>query len=95
MNLLLGGYDEPSSEPALYWIDYLGTLVQVPFAAHGYASYLTLSTMDRYHRPDMSLEEGLQLLKQCINEMRTRFVIDVGSFSVRIITREGVREVAF
>ncbi|AXA50904.1 20S proteasome subunit beta 4 [Malassezia restricta] len=94
VNLLLGGYDEPSSEPALYWIDYLGTLVQVPFAAHGYASYLTLSTMDRYHRPDMSLEEGLQLLKQCINEMRTRFVIDVGSFSVRIITREGVREVA-
>ena len=50
--------------------------------------------MDRYHRPDMSLEEGLQLLKQCINEMRTRFVIDVGSFSVRIITREGVRDVA-
>ncbi|WFD16469.1 proteasome endopeptidase complex [Malassezia arunalokei] len=94
VNLLLGGYDEPSSEPALYWIDYLGTLVQVPFAAHGYASYLTLSTMDRYHRPDMSLEEGLHLLKQCINEMRTRFVIDVGSFSVRIITRDGVREVA-
>lgn len=94
VNLLLGGYDDPTSEPALYWIDYLGTLVQVPFAAHGYASYLTLSTMDRYHRPDMSLEEGLHLLKQCINEIRTRFVIDVGSFSVRIITREGVREVA-
>ena len=91
---MLGGDEERSAEPALFVIYFLGTVVQVPFAAHGYASYLTLSTMDRYHRPDMSLEEGLQLLKQCINEMRTRFVIDVGSFSVRIITREGVREVA-
>lgn len=94
VNLLLGGYDEPSSEPALYWLDYLGTLVQVPFAAQGYAAYLTLSTMDRYHSPDMSLDEGLQLLRRCIDEMRTRFVIDVGNFSVRVVTREGVREIA-
>ncbi|EDP44799.1 hypothetical protein MGL_1281 [Malassezia globosa CBS 7966] len=93
VNLLLGGYDEPTSEPALYWVDYLGTLVQVPFAAHGYASYLTLSTMDRYHRPDMSLDEGLKLLKQCIEEMRKRFVIDVNNFNVRVITRDGVHEV--
>jgi len=93
VNLLLGGYDEPTSEPALYWVDYLGTLVQVPFAAHGYASYLTLSTMDRYHRPDMSLDEGLKLLKQCIEEIRKRFVIDVNNFNVRVITRDGVHEV--
>jgi len=65
----------------------------VPFAAQGYASYLTLSTMDRYHRPDMSLDEGLKLLKQCIEEMRKRFVIDVNNFNVRVITRNGVHEV--
>lgn len=93
VNLLLGGYDAPAHEPALYWIDYLGTMAQVPFAAHGYASYLTLSTMDRYHRPDMSLDEALELLQRCINEMRTRFVIDVGRFHVRVIDRDGVREV--
>lgn len=94
VNLLLAGYDAPASEPALYWVDYLGTSVQVPFAAHGYASYLTLSTMDRYHRPDMSLDEALALLKRCINEMQTRFVIDIGHFHVRVIDRDGVREVA-
>jgi len=94
VNLLLGGYDAPTAEPALYWVDYLGTMAPVPFAAHGYASYLTLSTMDRYHRPDMTLDEAMDLLRKCINEMRTRFVIDVGNFRVRVIDANGVREVA-
>ncbi len=58
VNLLLGGFDLPSSEPALYWIDYLGTLATVPFAAHGYGAFFAMSTLDRYHRPDMSLEKG-------------------------------------
>ncbi|WFD29848.1 proteasome endopeptidase complex [Malassezia sp. CBS 17886] len=91
VNLLLGGYDAPTREPALYWLDYLGTLVHVPYAAHGYAAYLTLSTMDRYHRPDMSLDEGLALLKRCIDELRTRMVIDVGNFNIRVIDQDGVR----
>ncbi|WFD18483.1 proteasome endopeptidase complex [Malassezia caprae] len=94
VNLLLGGYDAPTAEPALYWVDYLGTMATVPFAAHGYASYLTLSTMDRYHRPDMTLDEAMDLLRKCINEMRTRFVIDVGNFHVRVIDANGVHEVA-
>ena len=94
VNMLLGGYDAPSNSPELYWVDYLGTLVPVPFAAQGYAAYLTLSTMDRYHRPDMSLDEALALLKRCINELRTRLVVDVGSFTVRVVDENGVRQVA-
>lgn len=47
INLLLGGYDTSNHEPKLYWIDYLGTLTQVPFAAHGYGSYFVLSLLDR------------------------------------------------
>ena len=93
VNLLLGGHDAPSATPSLYWVDYLGTLVQVPYAAHGYASYLTLSTLDRYHRPDMSLEEALELIKMCINEVRKRLVLDMGNFHVRVIDLNGVREV--
>lgn len=93
VNMLLGGYDTPTSEPGLYWLDYLGALVQVPFSAHGYAAYLTLSTMDRYHRPDMSLDEGMDLLRRCIDELQTRFIIDLGKFNVRVIDRDGVREV--
>ena len=47
VSLLLGGWDVAASTPHLYWVDYLGTLAPVPFAAHGYGSYFALSLLDR------------------------------------------------
>ena len=58
MNLLVGGFDTsakaitPETEgaggiPKLYWMDYLGTKADVPFAAHGYSMYFLLSLLDR------------------------------------------------
>lgn len=41
VNLLLGGYDSIADKPTLYWIDYLASLAPVPYAAHGYAQYVT------------------------------------------------------
>jgi 20S proteasome alpha/beta subunit len=47
VNLLVGGYDTANHEPHLYWVDYLGTMTEVPFGAHGYGSYFALSLLDR------------------------------------------------
>ena len=47
VNLLLCGYDTTTHTPHLYWMDYLGTLIEVPFGAHGYGSYFSLSLLDR------------------------------------------------
>ena len=52
VNLLLGGYDTSTSTPHLYWIDYLGTLVEVPFGAHGYGSFFALALLDRCVTPN-------------------------------------------
>lgn len=83
VNLLLGGFDPTSSTPSLYWIDYLGTLGTVPYAAHGYGAYFALSTMDRWHDPEGDLEKGLELLRKCINELETRFIVNLGGWSIR------------
>lgn len=45
VNLLLGGVDPITNEPSLYWIDYLAALAKVPYAAHGYAQYVTKLTI--------------------------------------------------
>lgn len=37
VNLLLGGMDPITKRPSLYWLDYLASLVSLPYAAHGYA----------------------------------------------------------
>ena len=50
VNLLMAGYDEEEG-PELYYLDYLASMVKVPFAAHGYGSFFSLSVMDRYYKP--------------------------------------------
>lgn len=93
VSLLLGGYDPTSSTAELYWIDYLGTLGVVPYAAHGYGAYFALSTMDRYHSPDMNLEEAMGLLRRCVNELERRFTVNLGNFTVRVADKDGVKVV--
>ncbi|KIM54270.1 hypothetical protein SCLCIDRAFT_1222148 [Scleroderma citrinum Foug A] len=93
VNLLLGGYDTTENKPNLYWIDYLGSAVEVPFAAHGYGSYFALSLLDRYHDPEASLEEGLDTLKRCIDQVAKRLVVSPGKYKVKVVDKDGIREV--
>ncbi|PPQ71023.1 hypothetical protein CVT26_011488 [Gymnopilus dilepis] len=93
VNLLLGGYDTATHDPHLYWIDYLGTLTEVPFAAHGYGSYFALSLLDRYHDPEAPLEEGLATLKRCIDEVSKRLVVSPSNYKIKVVDKDGVREV--
>jgi 20S proteasome subunit beta 4 len=50
VNLLIGGYDKDEGAQ-LYFLDYLASMVKVPYAAHGYGGYFSLSIMDRLYRP--------------------------------------------
>ncbi|KAG7440740.1 20S proteasome subunit [Guyanagaster necrorhizus] len=93
VNLLLGGYDTNKHEPHLFWVDYLGTMTEVPFAAHGYGSYFVLSLLDRYHNPEASLEEGLATLKRCIAEVTKRVVVSPGQYKVKVVDKDGAREI--
>ncbi|KAM6501037.1 Nucleophile aminohydrolase [Amanita muscaria] len=93
VNLLVGGFDTTTKEPHLYWIDYLGTMTEIPFGAHGYGSYFALSLLDRYHDPDASLEEGLATLKRCIDEVSKRLVVSPDRYKVKVVDKDGVREV--
>ena len=49
VNMLIGGYDDTAG-PELFFLDYFGAMVQLPFAVHGYGSYFSLSIMDRYYK---------------------------------------------
>ncbi|KAI0060533.1 20S proteasome subunit [Artomyces pyxidatus] len=91
VNLLVGGFDTADKTPHLYWIDYLGTMATVPFAAHGYGSYFASSLLDRYHNPDGTLEEGLDALRRAIDETAKRLVVSPGKYTVKVVDKDGVR----
>ncbi|KAE9399595.1 N-terminal nucleophile aminohydrolase [Gymnopus androsaceus JB14] len=93
VNLMLGGFDVTTDTPHLYWVDYLGTMTEVPFGAHGYGAYFGLSLLDRYHNPEATLEEGIETLKRCINEVSKRLVVSPEKYKVKVVDKDGTREI--
>ena len=47
----------------------------------------------RYHDPCASVEEGLATLKRCIDEVSKRLVVSPGKYKVKIVDKDGTREV--
>ncbi|ESO11681.1 hypothetical protein HELRODRAFT_166696 [Helobdella robusta] len=91
VNLLIAGYDSKDGAN-LYYMDYLGSLVKVPFATHGYSSFFSLSVMDCHYKPDMTQDEAMKLLQKCVDEITTRFIINLECFKVKIVDKDGIRE---
>jgi 20S proteasome alpha/beta subunit len=46
-----------------------------------------------YHDPSASLEEGLQTLRRCIDEVAKRVVVGTDKYIVKIIDKDGARTV--
>lgn len=93
VNILLGGVD--GGVPSLHYIDYLASSNKLNFGAHGYCGYFILSIFDKYWKKDMTLEEGKDLLKLCISEVQRRFTINQTNFTVKIVDKDGAREIKF
>ena len=49
----------------------------------------------RYHDPEASLEEGLAVLRRCIDEVTKRLVVAQPKYKVKVVDKDGVREVEF
>jgi 20S proteasome subunit beta 4 len=90
VNMLLGGFDADQG-PSLYFLDYLASLHKMDFACQGYAGYFLMGLFDKYYKKGMTLDEGLKLLQLCIDQLKTRFIINNINFAVKIVTKDGVK----
>eukprot|EP00918_Siedleckia_nematoides_P062752 GHVU01136762.1.p1 GENE.GHVU01136762.1~~GHVU01136762.1.p1 ORF type:complete len:201 (+),score=31.91 GHVU01136762.1:86-688(+) len=91
VNMLIGGHDKEEG-PQLFFQDYLTSLVEVPYAVHGYGGFFTLGIMDRYYKPDISKDEAVALLKKCIDEIQKRFIVNLTKFKVHVIDENGIKQ---
>lgn len=91
--MIIAGTDADKGTPELYWMDHLSSMQKMDYAAHGYASYFCMSTMDRYWHNQINEEEAIALLKKCIEELRIRFVGNFPLFTVKIVSSKGIRVV--
>lgn len=52
-----------------------------------------MSTMDRHYKKDMNLEEAIELLKMCMEELKTRFIVNLKEYAIKVIDKDGVRDI--
>lgn len=97
VNTLVGGYDNKLSEfddmpprAYLYFMDYLGTMADVPFGCHGYGATFVMSILDSQWRDDLSQQEAINLMQTCINEVKKRLTIDSSYFFTKVASASGI-----
>ncbi|MFX1274157.1 MAG: proteasome subunit beta [Promethearchaeota archaeon] len=83
--MIVGGYSVKEKAGKLYGIDLLGTLYEESnFLSYGSGSPFSLGVLEADWKPDMTKEEGIDLIKNAITSSRER---DAGSgFALQICT---------
>ncbi|GLE00955.1 hypothetical protein PINS_up009752 [Pythium insidiosum] len=93
VNLLIGAVDKENNAlvPSLHWIDYLGSMAKVNFGVHGYGAHFCLSIFDREWKPDLSLEQAIEIMRKCHSELEQRFLVRNGQWVYKVIDANGTR----
>ena len=84
---------EVVATPHLYFLDYLGTVCEVPFTAQGYCAYLLYGLWDSMWKRDMDYDSGIRMLIASINQMQKRFLVSQNNWIAKIVTKDGIRRI--
>ena len=45
------------------------------------------------HQPNMSLEDGKELMRKCFYELKVRYLINVPKFTVKVVDANGIHTI--
>jgi len=91
VNLLLAGFEEHEG-PQLFFVDYLASMADVKYTAHGYGGFFSLSIMDRYYSETLNKNEAYELLTKCVREVHKRLIINLPNFKVQVVDKDGIQD---
>ena len=57
--------------------------------------YYCLSILDKHHHPDISMDQGMKILRLCTDELKRRLPIDFKGMLVKVITKDGIQEIDY
>ena len=91
VNMLLGGLNPDGETASLYYMDYLASANQVNYGAQGYCGYMAPAVLDKYWKPDMNLEEGMDCMNKVIEQLKKRLVFKQNKFVIKVLTKDGIK----
>eukprot|EP00993_Chasmostoma_nieuportense_P003545 NODE_4254_length_817_cov_92.833333_g4096_i0.p1 GENE.NODE_4254_length_817_cov_92.833333_g4096_i0~~NODE_4254_length_817_cov_92.833333_g4096_i0.p1 ORF type:complete len:232 (+),score=52.52 NODE_4254_length_817_cov_92.833333_g4096_i0:56-697(+) len=75
----------------LWYLDHLGSLQQVPYGTQGYGGSFCMAILDRYYKETQTEAESVELIGQCVAEVRKRIIINNPRFTVKLINKDGIK----
>jgi len=88
--IILAGYDETG--PALYNVDYFGSLTSEKYTSTGSGSPIVLGILEADYREGMTVEDTIRLAVKGVTSSMKRDTYSGDSFDVAVIDRDGFRE---
>ncbi|KAL3098965.1 hypothetical protein niasHS_000953 [Heterodera schachtii] len=95
VNAIIGGFDSTDNKAYLTMIDYLATNIPPQnFIFYGFPGAFAYSIMDSFYRPDLTEQEGLELVQRMIDQVKRRAMMDLAEYRVVVINSKSSRTIA-
>ncbi len=92
--MIVGGYSIKEKKGILYGIDLLGTLYEESkYLSFGSGSPFSLGVLEADWKPDMTKEEGIELIKTAISSSRERDAASGFNIQICTIDKEGFKQI--
>ncbi|TFG22463.1 MAG: proteasome subunit beta [Promethearchaeota archaeon] len=92
--MIIGGYSVKEKKGKLYGIDLLGTLYEEDqFISFGSGSPFSLGVLEAEWKPNMTKEEGIELIKTAITSSRERDAASGFKIQICTIDKEGFTQI--
>lgn len=75
--------------PQLHWIDRTGAACELKYAAQGPSAPMVVATMDERWREGMDVDEALELLGTCIEQLAGRYAVSPQGWRVKVVDSNG------
>ena len=92
--MIVGGYSVKEEKGLLYGVDLLGTLYEEEqYISFGSGSPFSLGVLEADWKPDMTIEEGIELVKTAISSSRERDAASGYHIQLCKITKDGFTQI--
>ncbi|TDG46067.1 hypothetical protein AWZ03_007516 [Drosophila navojoa] len=89
--MLIGCFDTKKGYN-LCLIDFQGASHFLNYSGLGVGHSISLSIFHTMWKPDLSIEDGLTIIRRCLKEVKTRLVINLRHFEIFVLDKHGVRK---
>lgn len=91
VTLLIACFDAKKGA-TLCFIDSKGASQSLNYSGQGVGHSISMGIFHSMWKPDLSIEDGLTMVRRCIKEIQSRLIVNFRQFEIFLVDKNGVRK---